>query len=158
MAPRRGNPAYVKGKSGNPRGVNGSTAFDPKIRQFKETAYRDFIDALQRYGFMTTPELEAELSRSDLSNFNRMFGNLVRSAANGDKEARQLLIDRLWGRVAADPAMQINFSAIPTDKLYELAGKALRTLQIQRPEVLDESLTRLISEKAAGNDTDTPGE
>ncbi len=153
MSPRRGNPAYVKGKSGNPRGVNGSPAFDPKIRQFKETAYRDFIDALQLYGFMTPAELEAELQNPKISNFNLMFGNLVRSASAGDKDARQLLIDRLWGRVAADPAMQINFSAIPTDKLYELAGKALRTLQIQRPEVLDESLVRMLNEKVAGDPT-----
>ena len=91
----RGRP-FQKGKSGNP---GGSPKKDPIIQQFKQTSYKDFINQLQKYGTLSRTEMAVELQRPDATMFEIMFGQIVASAAKGDKDARQVLLERLWGKV-----------------------------------------------------------
>ena len=46
-----------------------------------------------------TPELlEEEIKRPDITNFDLMFARVVGQATGGDRYARELLMDRLWGK------------------------------------------------------------
>lgn len=91
----RGKP-FVKGQSGNP---SGRPKDDPLIKEVKETTYKQFLEGLQKYGALSREEMQAELQRKDATMFEIMFGQIVASAAKGDKDARQVLLDRLWGKV-----------------------------------------------------------
>ncbi len=92
----KGGRKWPKGLSGNP---GGRPKADPAIRAFKETTYKDFITHLQKYGNFTQKEIEIEVKRPDASMFELMFTNIVSGAAKGDKDARAVLLDRLWGKV-----------------------------------------------------------
>lgn len=91
----KGGKRFQKGKSGNPGGRPKNTA----IQQFKQTTYADFINSLQKYGTLSRTEMAIELQRPDATMFEIMFGQIVASAAKGDKEARSVLLERLWGKV-----------------------------------------------------------
>ncbi len=86
-------------KPGEVHNPGGKPKQDPAIKAFKETSYKDFIANLQKYGGMTEKEIAIELKRPDVTMFEKMFGNIVAGAANGDKDARAVLLDRLWGKV-----------------------------------------------------------
>lgn len=94
----KGGRRFQPGQSGNPSGKNGASV-DPAIKAFKETTYKDFINKLQKYGAFTRQEIANELQRPDATMFEIMFGQIVASAAKGDKDARAVLLDRLWGKV-----------------------------------------------------------
>lgn len=87
---------FKKGLSGNP---SGRPKRDPFISAVKETTYKEFITALHKYGNLTRKEIAQELARPNATMFEVMFGQIVASAARGDKEARQVLLERLWGKV-----------------------------------------------------------
>lgn len=70
-----------------------------ELRQLRRTTMREFLDALQRYGQMTRKELLAELDREDASMFDLIFAGTMAAAAKGDKDCRQIVLDRLWGKV-----------------------------------------------------------
>lgn len=91
-----GGKRFVKGQSGNP---GGGKKLDPFVKEFKETSYKDFINQLQKYGKLTRLEMQADLQRPEATMFEIMFGQIVASAAKGDKDARQVLLERLWGKV-----------------------------------------------------------
>ena len=92
----KGGKRFQKGQSGNP---GGGRKKDPLIEQFKETTYKDFLAGLQKYGKLSREEMQRELMRPDATMFEIMFGQIVASAAKGDKDARQVLLDRLWGKI-----------------------------------------------------------
>lgn len=87
---------FKKGKSGNP---SGRKKADPIVTAFKETTYNEFLAGLQKYGKLSREQMQKELTRPDITMFELMFGQIVASAAKGDKDARQVLLDRLWGKV-----------------------------------------------------------
>lgn len=91
----RGRP-FPKGKSGN---KGGRPKKNPIIAKFKETTYEDFIFQLQRYGVLTKDQMKEDLKRPDCTMFEHIFGRIVIDAAQGEKDARQVLLDRLWGKV-----------------------------------------------------------
>lgn len=92
----KGGRRFEKGVSGNP---SGRPKREAAIRQLKETTYKQFLDGLQKYGTLSRAEMQAELMRPDATMFEIMFGQIVASAAKGDKDARQVLLERLWGKV-----------------------------------------------------------
>jgi len=115
---------WKKGKSGNP---SGRPKEDPKIKAFKQTSYQEFVKALQKYGTMTAAELKEDLKRPDATMFELLFGGIVSAAAKGDSNARQLLIDRLWGKVKDGVDLNINQVEVTPEnvaKLYEIARRA----------------------------------
>lgn len=115
---------FKKGQSGNPKG---RPICDPMIKAFKQTSYEEFIKALQKYGAMTASEVKAELSRPDATMFEIMFGSIVSRAAKGDTNARQLLIDRLWGKVKDGVDLSVSHVEVtPSNvaELYEIARRA----------------------------------
>lgn len=115
---------FKKGQSGNPTGRKKE---DPKIRAFKQTSYQEFIKALQKYGAMTAAEIKEDLKRPDATMFEILFGGIVAAAAKGEPQARQLLIDRLWGKVKDGVDLNINQVEVTPEnvaKLYEIARRA----------------------------------
>lgn len=93
---KTGKGGFKKGQSGNP---GGRRPEDPIIKEFKETTYKDFIESLQKYGCFNNKEMEVELKRPTATMFELMFCRIVAGAANGDRDSRQVLLDRLWGKV-----------------------------------------------------------
>ena len=115
---------FKKGQSGN---KSGRPKEDPKIKAFKQTSYQEFVKALQKYGTMSLAELKEEMKRPDISMFELMFAQLVGSAAKGDYQSRQMLIDRLWGKVKDGVDLNINQVEVTPEnvaKLYEIARRA----------------------------------
>lgn len=95
-----GNPTgkggFKKGKSGN---EGGRPEKDPVVKKIQETTLREFMQALQKYGHFTKAQLAEELERPTATMFEIMFCQIVGSASRGAKDARQVLLDRLWGKV-----------------------------------------------------------
>ena len=89
----RGRP-FLKG---NKQG--GKPKVDPLVKAFKQITYKQFLDGLQKYGAFSREQMKNELARPDATMFELMFGNIVESASRGDKDARQVLLERLWGKV-----------------------------------------------------------
>ena len=119
---------FVKGKSGN---ISGRPKMDPALKKFKETTYKDFLGGLQKYGAYSPKEMEAELERANITMFEMMFGNIVYTAAKGDKDARALLLDRLWGKVKD----QVQSDTNPlTEELKQLTLKQLLELVAKEPD------------------------
>lgn len=120
MANAKGPPPEVrfqKGKSGNP---SGRPKLDPKVKAFKETTYKQFVEALQKYGAMTREQIAEDLKRPDATMFELMFGHIVASAAKGDQQARMLLIERLWGKVKEGLDLHVNRVEVTPENLAEL--------------------------------------
>lgn len=116
--PPTGRP-FKPGQSGNP---GGKPKIDPLIRAFKETTYRDFIHHLQKYGAFTKEEIQVEENRPDATMFELMFTNIVSGASRGDKDARAVLLDRLWGKVKEVHELHNydkELAEIPKEKLVE---------------------------------------
>lgn len=91
----RGKP-FTAGVSGNP---SGKPPLPPEIREFRKTSYVEFLSHLQKYGGMSTKELNADLARDEVTQFEKICGKIVGLAGEGDKDARRDLLDRLWGKV-----------------------------------------------------------
>ncbi len=96
MGNKTGKGGFKKGKSGN---EGGRPKKDPLVQALKDTTYKDFIQGLQKYGTLSRTEMAVELQRPDATMFEIMFGQIVASAAKGDRDARQVLLERLWGKV-----------------------------------------------------------
>lgn len=116
---------FKKGQSGNP---SGRPKIDPLITAVKETSYKQFLEGLQKYGALSLKDMDLELKRPDATMFELMFGNIVASAAKGDKDARQVLLERLWGKVK-DQVEYTNTSKMSTEELLKLSKEALRILE-----------------------------
>ena len=91
----RGKP-FPKGNKANP---GGRPKQPPELKALRETSYKEFLQGMQKYGQLTRAEMAKELQDPSLTMFELMFGQIVASAAKGDKDARQTLLDRLWGKV-----------------------------------------------------------
>ncbi len=124
--PRAKSPGrpFQKGQSGNPLGPR----IDPAMKAFRETTYKDFISGLQRFGGQPLSFIEAELERPDITAFEAMFGNIVLSAAKGEKDARAVLLDRLWGKVK--DAVEISTRDID-DRMRTIGADKLTALMRQ---------------------------
>lgn len=94
----RGNPEtqFKKGQSGNP---NGRPKVNPTLKAFRELTYNQFIGQLQKYGHQTPDEIKQDLARKDVTMFERIFGKIILQAAEGEKDGRQVFLERLWGKV-----------------------------------------------------------
>lgn len=126
---------YKAGQSGNP---GGRPKLDPAIKKFKETSYEDFVRALQKYGSMTKVEINADLKRPEASMFDLMFGNLVLQAAKGNAQSRQLLIDRLWGKLK-DSDVHINIGKMDDKELIAMAHQAIKILSSEDDPLMIEA-------------------
>lgn len=96
MGRKPGTGRWTKGQSGN---LSGKPKQDPMVAKFKATTYKDFMEHLQRYGAFTRKEMDVVLKNEATSMFELIFATIVSQAANGCKHARQVLLDRLWGKV-----------------------------------------------------------
>lgn len=95
--PTRPIPGRFKpGQSGNP---SGRPKMSAEARAFRRTSYDEFISKIQEFISLTPKELNNILSQPETTNFSLIFGQMVRSAAEGDAKARCEITDRLWGKV-----------------------------------------------------------
>lgn len=120
----KGGKRFQKGVSGNP---GGGRKKDPLIKQFQDTTYKEFVESLQLYGKMKREQVAAIAKDPETKMFDLIFVNIVAKAAQGDKDARAVLMDRLWGKPKETdlnlPHQEL-LSRIPIEKLIELAREA----------------------------------
>ncbi len=122
----KGGKRFQPGVSGNP---SGGKKKDPLVRQFQETTYKDFIAKLQMFGTISTAELKAIAKDPSTTVFDLVFAQILLDASAGKADARQVLLDRLWGKVkemdvtAPYSADQELMKRIPIGELIELARK-----------------------------------
>lgn len=136
--PRKNLKPFPKGQSGNP---GGKPKKDLAIKAFRETTYDQFIANLQKYGSLSREQMAEELRRPDATMFELMFGNIVASAAKGDDRARQLLIDRLWGKVKENIDFNVRLKTMSDQELLDLGKQAIKVLEGEAkvlPEKKDE--------------------
>lgn len=124
----KGKP-FKKGVSGNPGGRKKES---PIVSQFRKTSYEDFINYLNKYGAMNQAEMKAEIERVDCTMFEKIFGRIIYQAAQGEKDGRQVLLERLWGKVkdqveftqnSANQETEDLLRKIPLSELVALAKK-----------------------------------
>lgn len=117
---------FKKGQSGNP---SGKPKKDPLIKEFQALSYKDFILKLQKYGTFTKRQLSEIVDDPSTQSFDLIFIRILYDAMNGKADARQVLLERLWGKVK-DMEVTSSFSddqelmhKIPIVELIELARK-----------------------------------
>jgi hypothetical protein len=91
-----GKKGFQKGRSGNP---GGRPKAEEDIQRFKLVTLQDFMTHLTKYGALNRQEIAQEIARPEATMFELVVGNIVAGAAKGDKNARQVLLERLWGKV-----------------------------------------------------------
>lgn len=87
---------FEKGNCANP---GGRPKKDPMVREFQETSYKDFVSKLQQFGSMPKEELKEIVKDPQTTVFDLVFARILFDAAQGKADARQVLLDRLWGKV-----------------------------------------------------------
>lgn len=100
-----------------------------ELRQLRRTTMREFLDSLQRFGQMTHKELDVELKREDATVFEHIFASVVAAAATGDKDCRQIVLERLWGKPKDEAAVQRevhdeDLRRVPREKIVALLREA----------------------------------
>lgn len=120
---------FEKGKSGNP---SGRPKVDPEIKAVRELTYKEFLTQLQKYGWQTPDQIKKDLERKDVTMFERIFGKIILQAAEGEKDGRQVFLERLWGKVkdqvevtqaSANKEAEELLKKIPMAELVALAKK-----------------------------------
>jgi len=84
------------GKSAKPKS---RAKLDPEILAIRNSSYEEFMGICHKYGLSTRRDLDKELKRTDITMFELICRSMVKRAAEGDKDARKELLDRLWGKV-----------------------------------------------------------
>ena len=92
----KGGHRFKKGQSGNPAGVSKAAK---EIQKFKVTSYQDFINKLQEFGGLTPEEMKAVVQNPKTKMFDVIFGRILYDASIGKPDARQILLERLFGKV-----------------------------------------------------------
>lgn len=93
---RGGGRKFQKGEVHNP---GGRPKKDPLVKAFQETKYKDFVHKLQCFGSMPKEDLKEIVSDPKTTVFDLVFARILFDAAQGKADARQVLLDRLWGKV-----------------------------------------------------------
>lgn len=88
---------WKKGQSGNPEGARKGVS--PDLKQFREISLKQFLKSLQQYGLMNNKEIESDLGRTDITQFEQMFAKIIISAKNGNISAQNIIMARLWGPI-----------------------------------------------------------
>lgn len=92
--------SFKPGQCGNP---SGRPRLDPVVLEARKVTQAEFIDGLLKYGHMTRKEIQEVAKDQSKTMFDLLFCKLVATAADGNKDARALLIERLWGKVKDTP-------------------------------------------------------
>lgn len=104
---------WKPGQSGNP---GGKKPIPPEIKAFRQTTYNDFIAKLQEFGFKSVEEIQEYARRTDITMFESIFSNMLLAAKGHDADAlkaKQMLFDRLWGKVPDQLKLDQNNTTAP---------------------------------------------
>ena len=126
----KGGIRFQKGVSGNP---GGKRKKDPTIKAFQETSYKDFINKLQEFGSMSPAQMKEIVQAPDAKMFDVIFGRILYDASQGKADARQILLERLWGKVKSqielEHAGNIDFKEkvknMSTEELLKMVNNTL---------------------------------
>jgi hypothetical protein len=91
-----GSPHWKKGVSGNPGGRPKTAIVAEKQKLIN---YAELIDLCTKCVKMKRDEIKEFLERPDVNMFELIYGGLVVQAAKGERVAREMLTDRLFGKV-----------------------------------------------------------
>lgn len=87
---------FQKGQSGNPAGRPKKAL---EVEKQRLISYAEFILLIQKFSEMPRDEIKAYLERKEATMFELIYGKMVIDAAKGDKSARDMLTERLFGKV-----------------------------------------------------------
>lgn len=88
---------WKKGQSGNP---SGRPKTDPVILKINKLSQRDLVEKLREFGNMTPSELQKSVWKDEkTTTFEVVCAKIYIDAMAGKADARQILLERLCGKV-----------------------------------------------------------
>lgn len=118
---------FKPGQSGNPRGGVPATKDVLVVRQVRDEY---LISSLYKMGAATKPTLQAIVKDPSSIMFDVMFAQCWLDAGKGNDKARQVIVERLWGKVSDQIAVDVkttlkdSMADMPTADLVKLAQGA----------------------------------
>ncbi len=119
--------AFKPGQSGNPRGYRPATKEVKAIRLMRDEY---LVTQLYKMGTETKPVLQAIIKNPESIMFDVMFAKCWLQAGDGNDRARQVIVERLWGKVSDQVAVDVkttlkdSMADMPTEDLVKLAQGA----------------------------------
>lgn len=102
---------WKKGQSGNPAGKAKRVVEAERQRLI---TYAEFIDLVTKFSTMPRDEIKAYLERPEATMFELIYGKMVVDAAKGDRVAREMLTERLFGKVKEQiESFNVNVNSTP---------------------------------------------
>lgn len=92
----KGGRKFQKGQSGNPGGVSKVAR---AMKNFQKLSHEEFLTKLQLFGSATKAQLQEILDDPETKVFDLIFIKILHDAVEGKSDARQVLLERLWGKV-----------------------------------------------------------
>ena len=118
--------SFKKGKSGNPSGL----PKDPQAIAIQEARSQFLLATLSKMAASTRPELKAIIKDESQPAINVIFARVVVDATSGNNNARQVVLERLWGKpkeeivVATKTTLEQSMQDRPIEELIEIARGA----------------------------------
>lgn len=123
---------FQKGQSGNPGGRPKKYVEAEKQRLI---SYAEFVGLIQKFSEMDRDSITAYLSRKEATMFELIYGKMVVDAAKGDKSARDMLTERLFGKVK-EQVENINHNIDHGPPTYVVEMSDGGKFMSQRPQLL----------------------
>lgn len=130
---------FKKGDNPNP---GGRPTIPAVVKEFQKTTYSHFVDSIQKYGNMDRKEVKEVIKNPTSKAFDVIFAKIVDQSADGDRHAREVLLDRIWGKPKEAEFGVIShmelLDKIPISVLIELARK---NKEMSQAQVIDTDTT-----------------
>ncbi len=119
------NGLWLPGKSANP---SGRPKLPAQLQQFKNLSYQEFLFSLQKYGSVSMKELRKLIEEDEVGGFEMISVRAIVQAADGNHIARQMIVERLWGKVREmDDSLDV--TKLSNTELIQMAKDSLRILE-----------------------------
>lgn len=125
---------FKPGQSGNP---GGRPKVSPMIKAFRETTEEEFIKALHMYGSYFDDEIEEYLA-SNIGQTERFMAQFIRDAALGKEKPRELLIERIFGKLKEQVDFTVRLKSVSDAELIEITKEAIKVLEGEAKPIIGE--------------------